>query len=126
MQDNQQFEQLMLQYKQLKNGAEDIYRMINNENFDEAISLMKSREAVFLNCKCIRKYLDLNKSQKEEADRLLQEISELEQRNIELLSANIEEVKAELKKVQQSEKIQNAYEFDDDSKGSIVNIKEEL
>ncbi len=124
MQDNQQFEQLMLQYEQLKNGAEDIFKMINDEDYDGAISLMKLREPIFLNCKCMRKFLDMKPSQKEEADKILQEISELERRNIELLSKNIEEVKAELKKVQQSEKIQNAYEFDDDKKGSIVNIQE--
>ena len=37
MQDEKQFEQLMLQYTQLKNGAEDIARMIDNEDFDNRL-----------------------------------------------------------------------------------------
>ena len=57
MQDEQQFEQLMLQYQQLKNGSLDISRMIDNEDFDSAITMIKSREQLFLSCKCMRKFL---------------------------------------------------------------------
>ena len=60
MQDDKQFEQLMLQYNQLKNSAIDIARMIKNEDFDSALTMINSREGVFLSCKCIRKYLELN------------------------------------------------------------------
>ena len=56
MQDEQQFEQLMLQYNQLKNGSEDIARMIANEDFDSAITMIKNREQLFLSCKCMRNY----------------------------------------------------------------------
>ena len=59
MQDEQQFEQLMLQYRQLKNGSEDISRMIDNEDFDSAITMIKNREQLFLSCKCMCKYLEL-------------------------------------------------------------------
>ena len=56
MQDEQQFEQLMLLYNQLKNGSEDIKKMILNEDFDNAISMIKSREDIFMNCRTIRNY----------------------------------------------------------------------
>ena len=59
MKDKQQFEQLMLQYEQLKNGSEDIFHLIENEDYDGAITMIKSRESIFLNCKCMRKYLEL-------------------------------------------------------------------
>ena len=65
MHNDQQFEQLMLQYNQLKNGAEDIYKMIEAEDYDGAITLMKSREPVMLNCKCMSKYLELSEQQQE-------------------------------------------------------------
>ena len=124
MQSEQQFEQLMLQYNQLKNGAEDIRRMIQNEDFDSAITMIKSREELFLSCKCIRKYLELTPVQEKSLNILLDELRELELENIRILSQGMVEVQAELKKTQQNEKIQQAYDFDEGKKGSIVNIQE--
>ena len=124
MQDEKQFEQLMLQYNQLKNSAIDIKRMIENEDFDNAITMLKSREAVFLNCKCMRNYLELTPVQTKELDSLLDEIRTLETENIKILTKNMVEVKKELKTTQKSEKLQQAYDFDGSSRGSIVNIEE--
>ncbi len=47
MQDEKQFEQLIMQYKQLKNGSEDISRMLENKAFNSAISRIESREQIF-------------------------------------------------------------------------------
>ena len=124
MQDNQQYEQLMLQYEQLKNGSEDIFKMIDEEDYDGAIGMMKIREPIFLNCKCMRKYLELNPEQIKRIDNIIEEIKTLEERNINILSQRLEDVKVELKKTQKTEKIQNAYDYDENNKGSIVNIQE--
>ncbi len=124
MQDEQQFEQLMLQYQQLKNGSEDISRMIDNEDFDSAITMIKNREQLFLSCKCMRKYLELTPFEQKQADEILDEIRALELQNIKKLEKGMTEVQAELKKSQQSQKFQQAYETDEDYKGSIVNIQE--
>ena len=124
MKDEEQFEQLVLQYEQLKNGAEDIYAMIKAEDFDGAITMTKTREQVFLNCKCMRKYLELTPSQNEKINGMVEEIKSLEERNIKALTERMNEVQNELKKTQKSEKIQMAYDFDESQKGSIVNIEE--
>jgi hypothetical protein len=124
MRDDNQFEQLMLQYEQLRNGANDIMQMIQEEDYDGAITLIKSREPIFLNCKCMRKYLELTPEQETQANTIFEEIRELEKQNIDFLSQRMEDVSQELKKTQQSEKIQMAYEFDEDQKGSILNIKD--
>lgn len=124
MQNDQQFEQLMLQYNQLKNGAEDICRMIQNEDFDSAMTMIKSREEIFLNCKCMRKYLELTPIQERALNKILDELRELELSNIRMLSQGMVEVQQELKRSQQAEKIQQAYDFDEGQKGSIVNIEE--
>ncbi len=124
MQDEKQFEQLMLQYNQLKNGAEEIHRMIENEDYDSAITMIKSRESVFLNCKCMRKYLELTPVQKKELDALLNELRELELANIKYLEEGMEKIQTELKKTHKTQKIKKAYDFDEDYKGSILNIKE--
>ena len=92
MQDEKQYEQLMLQYSQLKNGAEDIRRMIENEDFDSALTMIKSREEVFLSCKCMRKYLELTPVQERALNKLLDELKEIELDNIRFLSQGMVEV----------------------------------
>lgn len=124
MQSEQQFEQLMLQYTQLRNGSEDIARMIDNEDLDNAITMIKNREELFLSCKCMRKYLELTPVQQKELDALLDEIRDLEMKNIKKLEAGKEQIMLELKKSQQAQKLQQAYEFDTDVSGNIVNLEE--
>ncbi len=124
MQDEQQFEQLMLQYNQLKNGSEDIARMIAKEDFDSAITMIKNREQLFLSCKCMRNYLELTPVQQKKADEILDEIRNLEMQNIKTLQKSMDEVQTELKKTQQSQKFQQAYDNADEATGSIINIQE--
>ena len=124
MQDEKQFEQLMMQYTQLKNGSEDIARMIDNEDFDNAITMIKNREQLFLSCKCMRKYLELTPVQQKELETLLDEIREQELKNMKKLEQGMEAVQLELKKSQQSQKIQQAYDFNADQSGNILNIQE--
>ena len=124
MQDEQQFEQLMLQYKQLKNGAEDIRAMIDSEDYDGALTMIKSRESLFMSCKCMRKYLELTPVQQKELDELVDELRDLELTNIRTLEKAMDQVQMELKKSQKNEKIQQAYDFNEDKKGSIINISE--
>jgi hypothetical protein len=124
VQSEEQFEQLMLQYNQLKNGAEDIHRMIFNEDFDSAMTMIQSREDIFLNCKCMRKYLELTPVQQKALDKLLDELRELELNNIRTLSQSMVEVQQELKKSQQNEKFQEAYDFGENNKGTIINVQE--
>ncbi len=124
MQDEKQFEQLMLQYTQLKNGAEDISRMIDNEDFDTAITRIKAREELYLSCKCIRKYLELTPVQQKELDAILEELRELELANIKKLEKGMEDVQNELKVNHKTKKIQQAYNYNTHSKGSIVNLQE--
>lgn len=124
MQDEKQFEQLMLQYNQLKNGAEEIRRMIQNEDFDSAMTMIKSREEIFLSCKCIRKYLELTPVQERALNKLLDELKELELDNIRMLSQDMVELQQEIRKNQQNEKFQQAYDFDETQKGNIVNVIE--
>ena len=124
MQDNEQFKQLILQYTQLKNGAIDIKEMLKSENYDGIIRLMKYREALFLSCKNIRSYLELTKEQENELNCIIEEIKNLEFENISMLAESMEKVKKEIKQIQKNEKIQQAYDFNEGQKGSIINYKE--
>lgn len=124
MQDEKQFEQLMLQYTQLKNGASDIKKMIEAEDYDGAITMLNNRESLFLNCKCMRKYLELTPEQEELLNNLLDELRALEMENINMLTRGMDSIQRKLKIAQQNEKIQQAYEFDENQKGSIINYTE--
>jgi hypothetical protein len=97
MQDEQQFQQLMLQYNQLKNGSSEVLRMIQNEDFDSAITMIKNREEIFLSCKCIRRYLELTPEQEVELNALLDELRTLEMQNIRILSDNMASVQQQLR-----------------------------
>ena len=74
--------------------------MIEAEDYDGAITLMKSREPVILNCKCMLKYIELSDEQKKEVENIRQEISELEKRNIDIMQTKIVDIKDELKQIQ--------------------------
>ena len=121
MKDHQQFEQLMLQYNQLKSGSQEIRRLIEIEDFDSVMTMLKSRDALFLNCKCMRKFLELDEEQEKKLDSLLEEIRTLEMENMKILEKSMEQVKIDLRRSQQTEKIQQAYDFSENKSGSIIN-----
>ena len=124
MQDEQQFEQLMLQYKQLKTGAEDIRHMIENEDFDSAITMLQSRESIYLNCKCMQNFLELTPVQEKELNTIREELKSMELANIRFLEESMTKVQLELKTIQKTEKIQQAYDFEKEQSGSIINVTE--
>ena len=80
--------------------------MLEREDYDGAMTMLKLREQVFLNCKCMRKYLVLDENQKTELNALLNELKKSEQ------------------KVRKNIKIQNAYDSMSQSGGTIINYSE--
>ena len=121
MKDHQQFEQLILQYNQLKSGSQEIRRLIEIEDFDSVMTMLKSRDALFLNCKCMRKFLELDEEQEKKLNSLLDEIRTIEVENMKILEKSMEQVKIDLRRSQQTEKIQQAYDFSENKSGSIIN-----
>lgn len=119
----QQFQQLMMLYTQLKNGALEIARMLETEDYDSAITMIKQRESVFQNCNAIKRYLEYTPEQKKVADKLYNEIKELEEKNIKTLQEGMETVKAELARMQAVQKLNKAYGRNNDDNGSIVNME---
>jgi hypothetical protein len=125
MQSEDQFNQLMMQYEQLRNGAEDIAKMIEREDFDSAINLLRSREQLFLNCKAIRRYLELTPVQQKQADKIFEEIKELELSNIKKIEKGMEDVQLELARTQKSQKLQQAYNKGNAKiNGNFLNIEQ--
>ncbi len=124
MQDDKQYEQLMMQYEQLKNGALSIAKMIEKEDFDSAITMIKMRESIFLNCKCMRKYLEFTPEQQVNVNKIFEEIKSIEEKNMQTLKKVMEEVQSELSRTQKLQKLQKAYISQNaDVSGSMVNIE---
>lgn len=124
MKSNEQFEQLMFQYNNLKNGSLEIKKLIENEMFDDAIALIKNRDAVFLNCKCMRRYLELTEEQEKELNSILDDLRISEKNNIKLLEKSMNEIQIELNKNRQSEKIAQKYTQSELNNGTIINYSE--
>ena len=125
MQDEKQFEQLIFQYEQLKSGSLEIRRLIEKEDYDSAITMIKNREPMFLNCKCMRRYLEFNQEQQEVLDKVLEELKELELSNMQMVEEGMKEVKKELQRTYKTEKIQQAYDLNNNQRGSIINYVED-
>lgn len=124
MQSEQQFNQLMIQYEQLKNGAIEIAAMIAREDYDSAITLIKTREQTFLSCKCIRRYLEMTPDQQKKADKIFNEIKDIELQNIHKLEEGMKNIQSELIKTQKSQKLHNAYTNNSvNPNGNIVNFE---
>lgn len=124
MQDEQQYKQLLLLYEQLRNGAEEISKLIAKEDYDSAITMIKSRESLFLNCKCIRRYLDLTPEQQKSIDKVFGELKSIEEKNMQTLENLMEDVQTELARTQKLQKIQKAYTNNNDNAfGSMVNVE---
>ena len=125
MQDEQQYKQLLLLYEQLRNGAEEISKMISKEDYDSAITMIKYRESLFLNCKCIRKYLELTPEQQTSIDKVYNELKSIEEKNMQTLEQLMEDVQSELTRTQKLQKLQKAYtNNENDTSGSMVNVEE--
>ena len=124
MQSEQQFDQLIFQYEQLKNGSVEIRRLIEKEDYDSAITMIKNREPLFLNCKCMRRFLELTEPQQKKLESVLDELRVMELSNIKLLENGMAQVKAELRKTHKTEKIQQAYDYNANQMGSIINYME--
>ena len=116
MKNDGQFEQLVLQYKQLKNGSEEIRKLIELEDFDAAITMIKNREPLFLNCKCMRRFLELTPEQEIQLNEVLDDLKSYENESMQLLKKNMDNVRMELQKTQKTERIQQAYEQDEKQK----------
>ena len=100
------------------------YTYNEKEDFDSAMTMLKTRESMFLNCKCMRKFLELTPEQEKELNIVLDDLRALEMGNIKALEKNMEKVQQELKLTQQTEKIQQAYDFDENTRGNIINVTE--
>ena len=124
MQSEQQFDQLIFQYEKLKNGSVEIRRLIEKEDYDSAITMIKNREPLFLNCKCMRRFLELTEPQQKKLESVLDELRVMELSNIKLLENGMAQVKAELRKTHKTEKIQQAYDYNENQMGSIINYME--
>ena len=124
MQDNQQYEQLMLNYNQLLNSSKEIEKMIENDDYDTALSFVEKQRDIFLNCNNILSYLELTIEQQQDVARIKQELIDITLSNMEKIKSYMSNIQGELAKVKNMQKFQNAYGAAMDASGSILDYNE--
>ena len=121
-----QFNQLMLYYTQLRNMAQELKTMLENEAYNDAITMLNNRERVVRELKLILNYISLSPAQQEIVDEIKEEIRVLETANIQKLQKDMEDVKYELEVVSSKVRFRhkyNPYELESKS-GNVIDTKD--
>lgn len=104
-----QFQQLMMYYNQLKEMAIQVSRMLENESYNDALTMLNHRKRVVKELGLILKYLQMTDKQKEIVENIKKEILEIEAANIQRLQTDMEDVKYELDVVSSKVRFRNKY-----------------
>ncbi len=104
-----QFQQLMMYYNQLKEMAIQVSRMLENESYNDALTMLNHRKRVIKELGLILKYLKMTDKQKEIVENIKKEILEIEAANIQRLQTDMEDVKYELDVVSSKVRFRNKY-----------------
>ncbi len=104
-----QFQQLMMYYNQLKEMAIQVSRMLENESYNDALTMLNHRKRVVKELGLILKYLKMTDKQKEIVENIKKEILEIEAANIQRLQTDMEDVKYELDVVSSKVRFRNKY-----------------
>jgi hypothetical protein len=119
------FEQLKLIYNQFFNLATEIKSMINNEEYNEAISKLQYKEALIEKFATAKKTMNLTETEMKEMHEIEAKFIEAERNNLDFLKNLRSEVANELKKVNSNLKITKAYSKKAESQGgSILDLSE--
>ena len=121
-----QFNQLMLYYTQLRNMAQELKTMLENEAYNDAITMLNNRERVVRELKLILNYISLTPAQQKIVDEIKEEIKALETTNMQKLEKDMEDVKYELEVVSSKVRFRhkyNPYELESKS-GNVIDTKD--
>ena len=121
-----QFNQLMLYYTQIRNMAQELKVMLENEAYNEAMTMLNNRERVVKELKLMLNYVTLTPAQKKIVNEIKEEIKVLETENMQKLEKDMEDVRYELEVVSSKVKFRhkyNPYELESKS-GNVIDTKD--
>lgn len=119
-----QFEQLERLYNQFSNLADEIEFMVDNEEYNEAISKLLYKDSLINQFKIIKKTLSLDEESTEKMLSMEKELIQREKQNIEKLTKLRDEVANELNKTKKNVKLNSAYSTVNKQQGSIMDFSE--
>ena len=103
------FEQLKMIYSQFSNIADEIKSMINNEEYNEAISKIQYKETLIEKLALVKNNIIITDAEKEEMLEIEAEFIKKEKSNLDFLTGLHADVAVKLREVNQSLKITKAY-----------------
>ena len=103
------FEQLKMIYSQFSNIADEIKSMINNEEYNEAISKIQYTETLIEKLALVKNNIIITDAEKEEMLEIEAEFIKKEKSNLDFLTGLHADVAVKLREVNQSLKITKAY-----------------
>lgn len=120
-----QFEQLKMLYNQFLTLAAEIKSMIDQEEYNEAISKLQHKNTLIQRLATIKKNLALSEEENEEILKIEEMVKDAEKTNLEYMKGLRSEVAAELKKINKTLKVSNAYsKGNSQQQGSILDLSE--
>ena len=119
------FEQLKMIYSQFSNIADEIKSMINNEEYNEAISKIQYKETLIEKLALVKNNITITDAEKEEMLEIEAEFIKKEKSNLDFLTGLHADVAVKLREVNQSLKITKAYAQNTTRQGgSILDMSE--
>ena len=120
-----QFEQLEGLYTQFANLADEIEFMIDNEEYNEAVSKLQHKDSLIKQFILIKKTVSLDEETTAKMLLMEEALVKREKQNIEKLTRLRDEVATELNKTKKSVKLNNAYiKTNTQNQGSIMDFSE--
>ena len=106
--------------------AQELKTMLENEAYNDAITMLNNRERVVRELKLILNYISLTPAQQKIVDEIKEEIKALETTNMQKLEKDMEDVKYELEVVSSKVRFRhkyNPYELESKS-GNVIDTKD--
>ena len=119
-----QFDQLKMYYTQLLNIALEIKELINNENYNDAMTKLTYREGILRQDRIMKRYVKFNDEQKKEIDDIVEKLKELEESNIYRLQSEKAQVQKELLLASQTAKLKTLYDPMGGNESQIIDTKD--
>lgn len=120
-----QFEQLKMLYNQVLATSKEIKKLIENNNYEDALSREMHKAKLIKSIDIVKKTLNFTVEEKKTLSVIIEEIKKQELENLNKLQENKEETSAQIQYISAQQKILAKYvSMEQNSEGSIIDINE--
>lgn len=118
------FEQLESLYKQFFNLADEIESLVEDEEYNEALSRLQYKDSLIKKLALIKKTVEVDNPQLEKMLEMEKNLIKREKENIETLKSLKDNILSQMHKTKHNINVNNAYKTSTDNQGAILDFKE--